>query len=626
MSRFNTPGTLKRRPFARVKSAYATLEPVRRWITRVFAGIGFIIVLYIVIIASQLQSMKPTALPESVMLTYHFKDSLAEVSEGDFLTDLFAPPSMNLYEATQIIRSGVTDQRIKALAVRISDGDYSMTSVQALRSAIKDFRASGKKAYAYAESFGDFSNGMMEYYLASAFDEIWLMPTGTVSLTGFGAEVPYLADALDTIGVNPQIYGEGEYKTAPEPVLRNDMSDAQRETLESLLGDMTSDFYAGLKDRGVSTAQIEQVMAQSPLTPEQAMQLGLVDKVDYLDSYSDYLESDEVSLGGKMTNIENVLPHYRQSRAKAFDKAMKKNDVTAGKKIALMYLEGAIMPSDESGGGFGGPVISAEEVAGLLYDIADDKTVGAVVLRINSPGGSPTASEMIHRAIADVKENGKTVVVSMGEAAASGGYWISTNADHIYAQAATITGSIGVFGGKIDLSELWGKLNVNWERVSTHERAFLWSENSPYTVSEKLAIEEMLAKVYDDFLDRVAEGRKMTREEAAAVAEGRAWSGKEAYQRGLVDYIGGLSDALDLAARQIGYTDRNVAPIFQWPQPKSALEMLTEFTEMGPSLSIAEKMNYNDLMPESVRELAYYSLLASRPELSAVLMPPILIH
>ncbi|HEY8963395.1 MAG TPA: signal peptide peptidase SppA, partial [Alphaproteobacteria bacterium] len=505
------------------------------------------------------------------------------------------------------ITRAATDNRVTALAVQMGTGDYDWADVQELQSAIQVFKDSGKPTYVYADSYGDLYPGMAEYYLATAFDEIWMQPIGTVAITGFQVEVPYFKKTLERLGINPQIEKRGDYKTAPEPAMLEHMSEPQRETLHGILASMMTDFFDAVsKARGLPTDRVGQLIDGAPYTADEAKERMLIDVVGYQDELiqklipnADKRDQDLVNLidyydatsSDLMKTVrQKDMPRLGESK---LDKASKGKNA-----VALVYVTGMIVPGTAGDqGAFDSQSALADDIAWGIYDAAEDDDVSAIVIRVDSPGGSPQASETIRRAIEVAKDHGKYVVVSMGSEAASGGYWIVVDADRIYAQPGTLTGSIGVFGGKPDLSEMWSKLDVNWDSVKLGANAGMWSPNHAYDEEGWAATGRIMDDIYASFIARVAKGRNFSDDVVEGMAGGRVWTGRQAKERGLIDELGGLDTALIDVANHMGVT-RDELDIFVLPDQPNPLQEV--FGWLNGSAKIFS--NFNWLIGAFVRE------------------------
>lgn len=486
----------------------------------------------------------------------------------------------------------------------------ALAQAEELRAAVERFRAAGKTTRVYATSW---DGGIAPYRLASAFEEIWVQPMGVVSIGGLRAEIPFAREALDAIGVRAQMYQRKEYKSAYESLTRKSMSDKSREELTSILEDIGARVGPEVeRARGMESGAFKALVNQALFTAPEALEAGLVTHADYADRMVDAVEAEVVCAEegiapqdcpapegpGSLeppegfvwleSYLADVLPEDEGPSFLPERKLEAMADEDAGEpRVALIYVTGVIVSGDEEGGGpdavMGEPVAAAREIAGAILDATTDGRYGAIVLRVDSPGGSPAASETIARAVEMAQERADLpVVVSMGPVAASGGYWVSAPADHIFADATTLTGSIGVVGGKISLGGLWEHILIRWDGVQWGENAGMWSGNAAFTRAQEARVGAMLDAVYDAFIARVAKGRNIEPDQVEAMAKGRVWTGAQAAERGLVDEIGGLAEALDYAAVKAGAEEgRAGARVDVFPRPLSGLEQIMKLLEGG---------------------------------------------
>lgn len=575
-----------------------------RLIVRAFAVIGLLSVLLTVgsgVLLYRLFFATPT-LPDQVVLKLDLTQPLLEQPPEDPFAGAFLGPEATVRDLVAALDRASTDERVKGLVMRIGIDTIGMAQAQELRAAIQRFRESGRFALAYAESFGAFGAGNQAYYLATGCDEVWLQPLGNVGLIGFGVELPFARALLDEVGVQPQIQTRKQYKTAMENLTAPDMSEPHREMLTSMLGDLQAQLITGIAERrGLSEADVTQAIAQAPLLDQEAEALGLVDRIGYLDELIDTVterageDADFVTIGD-----------YLDSAGTPYED---------GTEIALIYVVGAI----QRGEGGGDPVLGqsaagADAVVAALRKAAEDDDVKAVVLRVDSPGGSAIASESIRRGVLEAKEAGKPVIVSMANAAASGGYWVAMNADRIIAEPATLTGSIGVFGGKVATEELWQKLNVTWAAVTQSPHATMFSPVRPFTPDEQARVDRLLDDIYDAFVGHVAEGRGMEPEAVEAVAKGRVWTGRQALDAGLVDGLGDLYAALAAAREAAGLKPDAPIQLSIYPPPLSALERALDLLSGGAQANALERLSAAMVMVRTRLDQSGLGLLWNPPE------------
>lgn len=512
------------------------------------------------------------ALPDQIILTLRLDKGLREFAPQDELLEALSisgTQNISTQEIVDAIDRASRDDRVSAIKFSIEAGNYDLSHVRDIRAAIERFRAAGKKTYAYSPSYAEAGSGMGAYYLASAFEEIWMQPMGMVNLSGFDAQAPFFAGALKKIGVTPHFYQRKQYKSAMENITRESMSEPNREMMTSLLGDILNRVLADIaRDRGLDAAKLRD---RGLLLDQEAKQAGLV---THLEPESHMLPAmiDAVRKGEAKVAPESLVRYatrtaqHQSSPGKTSNRPM----------VGIVYLDGAIV-SHEDGMAYdmSGSSAAADRVAPAITRAATDRRIGAIVLRVNSPGGSPTASETIRNAILFAIERGKPVIVSMGSMAGSGGYWITVNASHIFANPYTLTGSIGVVAGKVDIAGLLDKAGIHWDGVVMGRNADMWSVARPFSPDGDARMNAITDSIYAGFIQRVAEGRKLTPDQVDKIAMGRVWTGGQALEIGLVDQMGGLDSALDYAARAVGARDRFAVNVRHLPRAKSPFERLS---------------------------------------------------
>ncbi|MCB1555838.1 MAG: signal peptide peptidase SppA [Alphaproteobacteria bacterium] len=556
-----------------------------RLIIRACTAVGAMVLISVLVGAFYASSQTAPPLPDRMILSLTLDQDFAE-HENDALAGIpgFAdkqPPTIR--DVVDALERAADDPRVVGLVAEMKGGPGNLAHLQELRAALGRFRTlHGKPAYIYASSYGE-AGGLGAYYLASAFDQIWLQPMGTVSVSGLRAEMPFARDALDRLGIAPEFFARKEYKSIFESLTDREMSPANRTATQALIDDLGTRMVAEIaQDRGLSEMTVKTQLDKGLLTDEEALAAGLVQRVDYPDILKAEMMTDaetDVSL----SRYIHGLAHERKAAAKG-----KKDDPRTW--VALVYAVGAIV-SDGDSGFYGEESASAATISEDILSAAEDDSIKAIILRIDSPGGSPTASETIRRAIVRAREEyNKPVIVSMGATAASGGYWIASPADRIFALPGSLTGSIGVAGGKVALTGLWNKIGVNWDAVQYGDNTGLWSLNAPLSESGTERFNALMDRTYEGFIARVAEGRHMSPEDVDNVARGRVWSGAQAQQRGLVDALGGLSAALDYTAETLGVANRDDLAVVVLPRPLSPFEKITDLIEgqvrVGESLKV----------------------------------------
>jgi protease-4 len=541
---------------------------VLKFLTRFFAVIGFSIVLLLALCIGTFIHMqdKSTPEPESVILTLDFDRAVVEQSEtSPFDLALQGSDAMALFDVLHAIDRAKDDPHVKGIAARFGSEQLSLAQAQEIRSALERFRASGKFTYAFGTDFGEFGAGNRAYFLASAFDNIWLQPVGTVSLTGVAIESPFAKAAFEKLGIAADFMQREDYKSLMEPAQRDSFSPAVKIEMQAMIDNLADQVASGIADsRKWDVAKVKDIMAKGPYTDEEALQAGLVTKLAYADELDDAL-TQKAGKDAKQVDIETYLDY---DGGKGEKKA-------ASTKVAIIYGTGLITERDAGGGGISGEhIMGADTIATAFDDAADDKNIKAILFRIDSPGGSPAASETIRRAMIHAQRQGKPVIVSMGEVAASGGYWIAMNGDRIIADPGTLTGSIGVVAGKFAADGALQKLGVSVDGVSTGETAGMWSMTAPFTPPQRARVNALLDNTYHSFVSNVASARKIPMEKMPDIAKGRVWTGDQAVKIGLVDELGGYDVAVASVRKALKLSDKDVVSLEAFPQAPSPAERL----------------------------------------------------
>jgi protease-4 len=536
---------------------------LRRFLVGLLATIGALALVFVVAVGALVWRFFPErpSLPARFLLTADWSEPLGETAGPPDLLEFRLRPRPTVSDVVLALDAASRDPRVAGLAVRLSDARHGFAATQELRDAVRRFRASGRFAVAYADSFGELGPGNEAYYLATAFDDIYLQPVGLVGLTGLMAEVPLARELLGSLGVELEVAKREQYKTALESFTQSELTPENREMLEALVGGLQRQLVAGIAEgRKLEPAQVEALIDRGPFTAEEAMASRLIDRIIYMDQV---LNAAESRAGPDVGRI--ALADYAAERP-----------VADGPNVALIRAAGMI----RRGEGGVGAEIAAEDLAEALVEAAEDRQVRAVVLRLDTGGGSAVASETVARAVQRVRAADKPVVVSMSNAAASGGYWIAMGANRIVAQPGTITGSIGVLAGKPILSGAWDRLGVNWAGIGRGAHADMWSLNQPYSPEARARVEAILDSIYGSFKAGVASGRSLPPERVDEIAKGRVWIGAEAKELGLVDELGGLETALVLVRRELGLPEGAELDVELLPQPRNPLEQALRW--LGP--------------------------------------------
>lgn len=493
-----------------------------------------------------------------------------------------------------------TDDKIKGISILNNQSRLGLAQSKAVRDKLEDFKKSGKFVYAYANYY---TQG--EYYLNSVADQVYLNPVGEVDFKGLASEIIYMKDLQEKSGVKFEVIRHGKYKSAVEPYLSQEMSPENREQMTVLLNSVWSTIVNDIaKSRKLSVIQLNAIAnSLGARTPELALANKLIDKVAYEDEYHNAIRAKLKLAKDEKYNFVSVRDYAKTAASTVEDYS--KKDI-----IAVIYAQGEIL-----GGEGDVNVIGEGSIKRSLRDAREDKNVKAIVLRVNSPGGSALTSELIWREI-EITKKTKPVVVSMGNYAASGGYYIAANADRIFAEPNTITGSIGVFGMLPNMNQLGKNIGINAEQVKTHDNASGYSIFEPIDENFKGFVLESIEKTYATFLQRVADGRKMTTEQVDAIAQGRVWTGIDAQKLGLVDEIGGLDAAIKHAAK-LGKTTSYRTENFP-EYEKSFEDLLANFTGMA-MFKTKEQLLKEQLGEEGFQMLEQIKRIKSRKGIQAIL-------
>ncbi|BBX74812.1 signal peptide peptidase SppA [Mycobacterium shinjukuense] len=475
---------------------------------------------------------------------------------------------MALRDAVAAIHRAAEDPRVAGLIARVQLSPAPVGAVQELREAIVAFTAA-KPSLAWAETYP----GTLSYYLASAFGEVWMQPSGSVGLVGFASNATFLRDALDKAGIQAQFVARGEYKSAANLFTEDGYTDAHREAVTRLLESVQEQVWRAVAEsRDIDPGALDELADRAPLLRDDAVACGLVDRIGFRDeAYARIAEltgADDAASEADEKPPRMYLARYASSaRSRLASPVPPIPGRRAKPTIAVVTLEGPIL------NGRGGPQflpfapasVGADTIAAALREVAADDSVAAIVLRVDSPGGSVTASETVWREVKRARDRGKPVVASMGAVAASGGYYVSAAADAIVANPGTITGSIGVITGKLVVRDLKGRLGVGSDTVRTNANADAWSIDSPFTPQQQAHREAEADLFYSDFVQRVAEGRNLSIDTVNGVARGRVWTGADALERGLVDELGGFRAAVRRAKILAGLDEDTEVRILSYP-------------------------------------------------------------
>ncbi len=498
-----------------------------------------------------------------------------------------AERSVSLYNTLEAIAAAAKDDKISGIYIK-GDSNEGLATLKEVRAALSEFKESGKPIWAYNTSFDE-----RNYYITSVADNLVLAPVGTMEVNGFRSETQFLANALQKYGVGVQVLRVGRYKSAVEPFIRSQSSPEAKQQTQALIGDLWKDFLQTVSsDRQVTPQQLQTLAdAGGLIESDQALSAGLVDKLGFYDEVLDELkkltgtETEDIDPESYTDKDEDVLP--QTSLADYADIAKTQRDRTGpDDAVAVVYAEGEIVMGEEVVPGS----ITSEGLASTLRRVRRDEDVKAVVLRVNSPGGSAVASELITNEV-QLLAKAKPLIVSMGDYAASGGYMISAPGAKIMASPTTITGSIGVFGLLLNFQEIANKNGITWDVVKTAKFADMQTVTRPQTEAELTIQQSYTDTLYDRFMGIVAEGRDISKERVAQVAQGRVWSGEDAIAANLVDELGGLEDAIALAAKTAELKEHSVNEFPKLPSLEE--QLLNSIFSTGMQTGLASHLPWN---------------------------------
>jgi protease-4 len=499
---------------------------------RYFIGAGCLLIVFgAVIFALLVRGLSAPSLPREMVLSLRLAGPIAEVTAEDPLSELMGDSATSLRKLREALVRAAEDDRVQGVRLRVDSIGGGFATAQEIRSLITRVGAAGKWTAAYMDTAGEFSSGNLVYYVASACDEVVINPQGDLNLIGLSAATPFVRGTLDKLDIRAEIPGRGDYKTARFMYTQTDFTPAHREMTGWLLDSIMAQLVQDIADsRGLQAEEVRSLVDRAPFIGEKSVEVGLVDRMEDWTSFVDRL--DEEHTKAKAVTARSYLK--RGSEAKR------------GPKIAVVTAVGMIMrgSSGESFNPlFGGPVMGSDTISRAFRNVRKNKGIEAVVFRVDSPGGSAVASEIIRQEMVRTAET-IPVVVSMSNVAASGGYWISCGAQRIVADPGTLTGSIGVYGGHMNTLGLYNKLGVTFGRLDRGANANIYGELEDWTDEQRAVIDRMLDRIYDDFVERVSASRNMTPEAVDAIGRGRVFTGVQGWENGLVDVVGGFDQAL----------------------------------------------------------------------------------
>ena len=528
-------------------------------IVRFLAILGALWLIGMVIVLVAVIAIK-SRVPSKTILEANFEQTFLEDVPDTPSAQLMLNDKQTLRDVVDAIDRGASDNRVAGMIAKIGAVPMGMAQTQEIRDAVLRFRAHKKFAIAYAETFGEFGPGNGAYYLATAFDHIYLQPSGDVGLTGIILESPFIKGTLSKLGVAFHGDHRYEYKNALNFYTESKYTGPHKEAMTALMTSWFNQMKEGIcQARQIAPEKFQALIDAGPYLGKEAVDAKLVDAVAYRDDIYGRVKG-QAGDGAELLYLDQYLsragrPHDR------------------GKTVALIFGVGAVTRGKSDYDPVqGSQNMGSDTVAGAIRAAADDKDVKAILFRVDSPGGSYVASDTIWREVVRARQAGKPVIVSMGDLAGSGGYFVAMAADKIVAEPGTITASIGVLGGKMLTSGLWDKVGLSWDEVHQGENATMFTGTHDYTPAEWGRFEAWLDRVYVDFTGKVADGRRLPKEKVLEIAKGRIWSGQDARNLGLVDELGGYDTALKLAKKAAGIPESDEVKIVVYPRPKTLLQ------------------------------------------------------
>ncbi|MEM7222659.1 MAG: signal peptide peptidase SppA [Pseudomonadota bacterium] len=565
------------------------------------ASVGLVVVLLMVglgFLASQFEPLQKVEepVPENTVLTLDLRGGVVEALPDNPVSKASLTDRLVIRESLAALDRAAEDPKVKGMVARLGQGRFGLAQIQEVRDAVKRFRDKGKFTVAFAETFGEGGNGTLHYYMASAFETVWLQPSGDLDLTGLLLESPFLRGALDEIGVEPQLAQREEYKGAMNMFTDTALPTPQRENLTQLVESWVGQIATGVgAQRGLDAAKVRDLINQGPYDAADAQSAGLIDQLGYWDQVHD----DVLTQGGPDAEFLALNVYANRLDERTPD----------GPTVALIYGLGPVELSDgQNDPAFGNVKMGANHVSEAIADALLDRDVKAILFRVDSPGGSYVASDVIWRQVQKARDSGVPVVVSMGDVAASGGYFVAAPAEKIVAQPATVTGSIGVVAGKLVFTGLWDKLEIHWDGVQAGDNAALWSANHSFTPADWARLNKSLDRTYLDFTTKVADGRGMTMDEVKKAAKGQVWTGQDALALGLVDELGGFHRAVEVAGELAGAKPDETVELRRFPAERDPFEAVFQdllgnwvsaptlaklARTLGPLIALAERLEGN---------------------------------
>ena len=537
----------------------------------------FIIVFSLLYKLTGRQKILIPPVPKNAIITLDFNTSFSEKTNNGLLLNVNSS-GITFFDVIKTLNIALLDKNVKAVVANINVTGLGLSQIQELRKNIQNLHKAGKKTYIFSSGMGNLGGGTDEYYLASAFDKIYMQPNSDLGLTGISIEIPFVKDILKKIGVETEFYTRYEYKNAVSSLTENTLTPYNKQQMEYLAQNIYKTISKDIAtSRNIKPQDINKIINTAPLSATEALKNNLIDGITY---YSDLIDEIKKEHKAETIKFSDYAANYTQKNNKL-------------PTIAYLTIEGTIIEGLTDELNLANDLtVNQNTIINSIKTIAKDKYVKALIVRINSPGGSYTASQSIWHELQKLKkEKNIPIVVSMGDYAASGGYFVALAGDKIIAEPLTITGSIGVLGGKFVFSELYKKLGINWGNIQIGENAGISSPHHHFSSSEQKAFNKSLDNIYHDFTQKVSEARNIPLNKLDNIARGRIWLGKDAVNVGLVDRIGNIDTALIEAKKMAGIDATQKFSIKTYPKPKTFAEKLNIFLHQSPQISINQLAN-----------------------------------
>jgi protease-4 len=545
-------------------------KTIAKFAVRILATVGALTLLLLFIGIGLVANLDSSAqpVPDQVVLEIDFGKGLVEYVPDDPIAQALslADKPTTVRDVVLGLKRAAADERVLGLVAKTGAAPLGLAVIQEVRDAVLDFRAGGKFAVAYAETFGEFGPGNGAYYLSTAFDEIYLLPSGDLNLTGLMYESPFLRGALSKLDIKVRAGQRKEYKNMANVFTEDKYNAPHREAIEALMNSQFAQITAGISTaRTIASSELEAWIDRAPLSAAAALDANLVDQLLYRDQVFDQIK--ERTNGAPLL----YLSKYLERAGGPYDE---------GRHIALIYGVGQVQRGGSDYNGLSGSSSMGSSSIARAFRRAVADGAEAIVFRVDSPGGSYVASDIIWREIGRTRQQGVPVIATMGNVAASGGYFVSMPADKVVAQPGTITGSIGVVLIKLLTEKFWKEhFGVTWDEVHTSANATLWTNTRDYSSDQWKHVQASLDRIYDDFTAKAAQGRGLEAAAMDEVAKGRVWTGADAQERQLVDALGGFETALVLARSAADIAADEPIHLIVYPRPKKLIELVLELDQ-----------------------------------------------